>query len=37
MGDFSREKCIGAHIARMALSFTGTTATIKVNKKNHLS
>ncbi|CAF3949624.1 unnamed protein product [Rotaria sp. Silwood2] len=29
MGDFSSEKCIGTRIARMALSLTGTTATIK--------
>jgi hypothetical protein len=36
MGDFSSEKCIGTHIARMALSLTGTTATIKV-KNNHIS
>jgi hypothetical protein len=33
MGDFSCEKCIGTRIARMALSLTGTTATIKVNNK----
>jgi hypothetical protein len=37
MGDFSSERCIGTRIARMALSLTGTTATIKVNKKNYLS
>jgi hypothetical protein len=36
MGDFSSEKCIGTRIARMALSLTGTTATITV-KKNHIS
>ncbi|CAF1214667.1 unnamed protein product [Rotaria sordida] len=30
MGDFSSEKCIGRRIARMALSLTGTTATIKL-------
>jgi hypothetical protein len=36
MGDFSSEKCIGTHIARMALSLTGTTATIKV-KNNYIS
>jgi hypothetical protein len=33
MGDFSCEKCIGTRIARMALSLTGTTATIRVNNK----
>jgi hypothetical protein len=32
MDDFSSEKCIGTRIARMALSLTGTTATITVNK-----
>ena len=32
MGDFSRETCVGTRIARMALSLTGTTPTIKVNK-----
>ena len=32
MGDFSHEQCVGARIARMALSLTGTTATIKVLK-----
>jgi hypothetical protein len=31
MGDFSSETCIGTRIARMALSLTGTTPTIKVN------
>ncbi|CAM4866237.1 unnamed protein product [Rotaria socialis] len=30
MGDFSREKCIGTRIARMALSLTGTTPTLKL-------
>ncbi|CAF4655048.1 unnamed protein product [Rotaria sp. Silwood1] len=30
MGDFSSEQCIGTRIARMALSLTGTTATIKL-------
>ncbi|CAF1475388.1 unnamed protein product [Adineta steineri] len=30
MGDFSHEKCVGTHIARMALSLTGTTPTIKL-------
>lgn len=35
MGDFSSETCVGTRIARMALSLTGTTATIKV-KNNHL-
>jgi hypothetical protein len=33
MGDFSHEKCVGTRIARMALSLTGTTATIKVTRK----
>ncbi|CAF1199655.1 unnamed protein product [Adineta ricciae] len=28
MGDFSKEKCVGSYIARMALSLTGTTETI---------
>ncbi|CAF2053186.1 unnamed protein product [Rotaria magnacalcarata] len=30
MGDFSHEKCIGTRIARMALSLTGTTPTLKL-------
>ncbi|CAF1301596.1 unnamed protein product [Adineta steineri] len=30
MGDFSHEKCVGTRIARMALSLTGTTPTIKL-------
>lgn len=34
MGDFSHEKCVGARIARMALSLTGTTATIRVSRKH---
>jgi hypothetical protein len=33
MGDFSRERCVGTRIARMALSLTGTTPTIKVIEK----
>lgn len=33
MGDFSREKCVGTRIARMALSLTGTTETITVLEK----
>jgi len=32
MGDFSGERCVGTRIARMALSLTGTTATITVYK-----
>jgi len=35
MGDFSTETCIGTRIARMALSLTGTTPTITVNKKSY--
>jgi hypothetical protein len=33
MGDFSRERCVGTRIARMALSLTGTTPTITVIEK----
>ena len=36
MGDFSRERCIGKHVARMGQSFTGTTPTIKVKLKSML-
>ncbi|UJR36496.1 hypothetical protein I4U23_029217 [Adineta vaga] len=32
MGDFSKEKCVGSRIARMALSLTGTTETITLLK-----
>jgi hypothetical protein len=37
MGDFSHEKCVGTRIARMALSLTGTTPTITVNRKTFFS
>jgi hypothetical protein len=33
MGDFSHETCVGKRIARMALSLTGTTPTIRVIEK----